>query len=38
LRDGHTSGRCDPIVIIALGGLGVCDGVHSGFVMKKVME
>jgi hypothetical protein len=38
LRARHTSDRCNPIVIIAHEGLGVCDGVHSGFVMKKVME
>jgi len=33
--DGHTSGFFDPIIIIAHGGLGVCDGAHSWFVLKK---
>jgi hypothetical protein len=33
--DGHTSEFFDPIVIIAHGGLGVCDGAHTYFVMKK---
>ena len=34
--DGHTSGCSDQIAIIAHGGLGVCDGAHRWFVMKKV--
>jgi len=34
--DGHTSGFFDPIIIIAHGGLEVCDGAHRSFVMKKV--
>ena len=33
--DGRTSGFFDPIIIIAHGGLGVCDGAHRYFVMKK---
>jgi hypothetical protein len=34
--DGHTSDCSDQIAIIAHGGLGVCDGAHGSFVMKKV--
>jgi hypothetical protein len=33
---GHTSVCSNQIVIIARGGLKVCDAAHSGFVMKKV--
>ena len=33
--DGRTSGFFDPIVIIARGGLEVCDGEHRLIVMKK---
>ncbi|HXY77641.1 MAG TPA: hypothetical protein VEH47_02425 [Candidatus Acidoferrales bacterium] len=33
--DGHTSGFFDPIVIVARGGVDVCDGAHRRFVMKK---
>jgi len=36
LRDRHTSGCADQVFIIAHGGLGVCDGAHRWFVMKKV--
>jgi len=34
--DGRTSDCSDQIAIIAHGGLGVCDGAHGSFVMKKV--
>ena len=33
--DGHTSGCCDPVVSIAHDGMGVCDGAHGVFVMKR---
>jgi hypothetical protein len=33
--NGHTSVCSDPIIIIAHGGLEVCDGAHRLFVMKK---
>jgi len=36
LRDRHTSGCANQVLIIAHGRLDVCDGVHSWFVMKKV--
>jgi len=35
LRDRHTSGWSNQGFIIAHGGLGVCDGAHSWFVLKK---
>jgi len=33
--DGHTPAVANQIFIIAHSGLDVCDGAHSGFVMKK---
>ncbi len=38
LRDPHTFGCAHQISIIARGGLDVCDGAHSWFVMKKRSE
>jgi hypothetical protein len=35
LRDRHTAGWSNQSFIIAHGGLGVCDGAHSWFVLKK---